>query len=378
MLLATTLIAVMTFSIQEGVAQTLSANGILDQYAGGNADSVVRTLATSSESVSAFSRDLKTTAQSWIAARGSADARKRELAVATVALEAARWMKPAPFGSFSVMRDDPTWENRVDLIEWACELLRKHDPALPAERSWHLAALALIEEASSLFHAYAKFQSIGKHHVAHARLRFPDERRIDLAEAVIDLLSAGILGYPMNVTRPNFVAVVEESGTADVPGKFGSNDTRRRVQLAVEELAALLNDEHVGAEAQLRLGAIELYLSQGQLALAHFDETLRLTKDPFLCYHARFFRAAALVGLNRVPEAEADYRTALQLAPRAQSATVGLAWLLAVNNRASDASGIVSDALSSGTIHEDPYASYDSGDFRMWTRYIADVREAIR
>lgn len=375
---AAVLTATVALSFQIGAGQTLSAEGVLDQYVTGNAERVVAELTRSSESVSAFSRDLKSTAPGWITVRGPNEVRKRELAVATLALEAARWLKPAPFGSFPMGRDDPTWQSRADLLEWACALLRSHEPALPAERSWQLASLALIEGAPRLFNAASNLEAFGKRQVAHARARFPDEPRIRLAEAIIDLESTGTLGYPLNDNKARFIEVVEQSGAPSVPGTFGERDVRKHVQLAVAELAALLRDRHVGAEAELRIGATEVELSEPEPALGHLSETLELTTDPFLCYHARFFRAAAYTTLTRTQEAEADYRAALNLAPRAQSATVGLAWLFAVTNRPNDASALVSETLASGAVPSDPYASFRSGDLRLWATYVEDLRAAIR
>ena len=71
----------------------------------------------------------------WIEAAGPKEIPRRRLVAATFALETAR------------AGLDYEWTNSVELIDWGWSQLSKQRPPLPAERLWHLAAIALFEGA---------------------------------------------------------------------------------------------------------------------------------------------------------------------------------------------------------------------------------------
>ena len=60
---------------------------------------------------------------------------------------------------------------------------------------------------------------------------------------------------------------------------------------AFKAYTAVANDPDVGGEAAMRLGTMQMYRNQLELALAEFDRAEQLTRDPYVVYLARFFRA---------------------------------------------------------------------------------------
>src|SRR5688572_9806748 len=106
---------------------------------------------------------LKRDAPAWIDADGETHSDRRRLAAAVFALEVA---------DAALERQ---WLDALDLLEWACGLMRSQPRASEMERTVHLAGIALIEGARDL-------RALDGH-LVHVKARFPDEPRILLAQA---------------------------------------------------------------------------------------------------------------------------------------------------------------------------------------------------
>ena len=295
---------------------------------------------------------------------------------------------PPPPGSRYATETE--WQHRHDLLEWACAFIRTTGAPLPSERWWHLAVLAFLEEAQWFpFYAFYSFPEEAHAHLLHAQARFPEESRLKLAGGVIDESSVGhFISFPIaHGYSPDWhVRVVEAAGppvsaellpTGDLPRKYSTDRRDKYMSSAVRTFGSLLNDPDVGPESHLHLGTIELTLDQPDLALTHFDAAGRAT-EPFLEYLSAFYRAAALTRLERVSDAAAAYRAAMSVVPHAQSATVGLAWLLFGHNRYDEASSVVEDGLGAGEPPVDPYAFYRYGDARLAPVFLERLRLGLR
>jgi tetratricopeptide (TPR) repeat protein len=389
---------------------------LLDAYSRGDAAGVVNNLASRRDSVSAFAHALQSTAPAWLALGGAADLPRRRLVAAAVALEAARALTPHPNPS---QMTEFQWPDRVRLLEWGCALIRQTNPAPPAERWWHLASVGLLEQSYGFpFYAYQDAWSDGQRHLSHATARFPGEPRFALASAVIAEENAGLIGYALDdlpnapLARSRYDVRIQEgpSGAADVvmnplPGTgspaggraapsgrsgLAAPDGRKTVPFptdhrnfryalreAVRGYSALTTRDGIAAEAHLHLGAIEVYLGQPELALPHLDAAAQGASDPLLQYTAQFFRGAALTRLGQVQAAEVAFRSALGAIPHAESATIGLAWLLVLNEHRADASALTDAELASSAMTADPLASYALGDARLWPVFIGELRAAV-
>jgi tetratricopeptide (TPR) repeat protein len=183
------------------------------------------------------------------------------------------------------------------------------------------------------------------------------------------------------------MAAARRGGGPAGPRTFPTDALDFRVPLreAVRAYGALLTREGVGAEAQLHLGAIEISLDEPDVALPHLDAALQGASDPVMQYAVQFYRAAALTRLGQVQDAEIAFRAALGVYPHAESATVGLAWLLALNQHRAEASVLVAGELAAASSDRgpdlatvlDPLAIYALGDARLWDADIRQLRAAL-
>ena len=99
--------------------------------------------------------------------------------------------------------------------------------------------------------------------------------------------------------------------------------------------------------------------------------------DRDLAYWASLFRARIADALGRDLDAEAAYRTALEIAPGAQTAGVGLAFKLFRLNRFAEAEDVAVAVRNVSAATEDPWWSYLSADGRFIERWIAQLRKAL-
>ena len=367
--------------------QTLTTLELLDRYAKGQFAEVEARLAAL-DKFSGLVKDLKhDDVKAWLAAGGAADQDRRELAAATFALEAARvdewrewkWIQRQSAGPLPVLY----WQAPPLLIEWGCELLRRHEEPLPIERIWQLAAMAVAQrgEDTQFLIGFTEVSpdvppptssapavpverpptslggipvrqgpsrppdevlNVGKEigHLNHVAERFPGEKRFMLGEALAR-------------ERPS-------------PGD------------ALKVYASLLTDLDVGGEAAVRMGA--LYLRRGDVsnAIARFDLAERITRNPDLIYLARYNRGQALLRSKKEDDAIASFRAALAVRPASQSASVALAALLAKADRHAEAQALMKAVLDAGPTHTDPNIEYMHGDDRFWPYLLATLRRQIK
>jgi hypothetical protein len=361
---------------------------LFDRYNAGDVESVYTQLAARTDKFEAFSKDLTRATPGWVQSGGSDKVMRRRLVVGGVALEAIRRV-PVRRAEYSERLASSTaldWPARRQLLEWACTLVRTTPSPPAAERWWHLAAVALLEESSwPPFLAFDLNYRVDAHfHIDHARARFPDEPRFQLAHAVIDH-NAGAYNRGWLISSPDrprfWVRVDEGPGPTEADLVIADPSPRnpspdRNLRDAVRRLASLLDDASVGPEAHMRLGDIEVFAGQPELALPHFVRA-EASSDPVLAYVARLFRAAALTRLGRVAEAESAYHDALALVPNAQSATVGLTWLLLNDHRTREAAEFSNPALTLATAIPDPFELYRHEDARFLPAYMERFRASL-
>jgi tetratricopeptide (TPR) repeat protein len=360
-------------------AQGLVATDLLDRYFRGEFDAVVASLAKVSD-FDEFLKQLKEDGPTWIDAGGAAARERRELAAATLALEAARlgqWTEwkhrelypncfdgAAPPGLHALqssgvpcfkwydedgkeyIAESLWWEAPPLLIEWGCALFqRDHAPPRPLERLWHLAALAVAQRSEDfefLFSEGVKKLYNPKEeidHLVHARTRFPNEPRFLLAEGTV-------LEWRLQGT-------------------------------AIKIFERLKDHLDVGAEAGMRMGAIYLRERNDDRAIALFEQVEPRTRDPWVVYLARYFKGQALERRKRPADAERAYRAALAAGPGAQSASVALAALLVRLERRTEASDLITAMLARRPRAVDPWRGYAHADDRFWPLLIARLRAEI-
>jgi tetratricopeptide (TPR) repeat protein len=361
-------------------ARSTSVVELLDDYAAGRFDAVVATLAEAGD-FQAILEQFRRDVPAWLDAAGPAARERRELVAATVALEAARagqwhewkWIqKQPPMCAGTECYDPPSilyWKGPPLLVEWGCELLRKHATPRPIERWWQLAALAVAQRSEDvqfmvgdpyIGRGFKESHEIGNlqdeiKHLDHTMERFPKEMRFVLAQGI-------------------------------------ARDRHFRED-AIQVYRALENHPDVGGEALMRLGAMHLprrssnhvslstplpFSPDASLAMRSLSRAEELTRDPYVIHLARYFRARLLEQQGRLPDAEAAYRGAVAAVPHAQSATIALAALTFRDGRREEAYRLIGDMLSADPPPLDPARAYVHADDRFWPYLVEKLRQEIQ
>jgi tetratricopeptide (TPR) repeat protein len=193
-------------------------------------------------------------------------------------------------------------------------------------------------------------------HLVHARFQFPNEPRFALVRGVAE-------------EQRTLPAVNSKASAAEI-AKHNEEAARR-----YDAAAAVPS---VNAEANLRLGHVQLELGLPDRALEHLDQVESKTADADLVYLTRLFRGLALDRLGRGDDARSAYGAALTLLPGAQSAAVALAALLVRQGQHEPAERLVTDMLTREPSPYDPWWRYWPGDYRMVDGLIAAMREAMK
>lgn len=346
-------------------AQKASVIDLLDRYERGEFEAVADTLA----GITDFGRlldGLRREGEAWIA---SGDRGRRELAAATFALEAAR---AGAWREWKIVQRQPPmclttadgsqecfqplnvlyWQAPPLLIEWGCELLRRHETPVPIERWWQLAALAVAQRAEdpqfligdpkiglgALAGEIGNVQDEIKH-LDHAAARFPEEARFTLAHGI--------------------------ARDRDLPSQ------------AVQAYGALQDHPDTGGEALMRLGALRLRQRRLREALESLERADTLTRDPYVVFLARYFTGQLLEQQRQPARAEAAYRGAAAAIPHAQSATLALAALVFRDGRRAEAHGLVRGVLAADPAPLDPWRAYMHADDRFWPQLVGRLRAEI-
>ena len=298
------------------------------------------------EALIATSKSLKDGAPAWIAAAGPQQARRRRLAVAGYVLHVLSsqddpYLWQGGGSPFRYRRALPA----VDLLEWACGLLRT-EPPLVAERWWHLGAIGLLERHNA--------QQTLELHLSHAHGRFPHEDRWALGRAI----AAELRTWPE--ARDDSVLTVTPTLTATIVGRYEEAIARNSVR----------------AEALIRLGYFELRRNRVDAAFGRFEQA-GTPNDPVVRYWLFLFKGQALERSRRLTDAIAAYRTALESAPYAQSAVLALASALVTMHRDAEASALVERSLAMRSAPRDPWAEFIQPDWRFRDRVSAELRKAV-
>ncbi len=329
-----------------------SATGdALERYVGGDYDGAIAALVY----LGGFST---VDADEWIRNGGVAEADRRRLIAASLALEVTAAKEAWP----------------VTLIEWACESLRHAGPPTPNEALWMRASVALAEHDGM----WAILGDTA--HLGHALERFPDDPYFKLAQAFVAEAVASLPAVTTGTTTTDQTPVVFDRIAARVPAPGAVIDPKRLASLekAAADFQAIVADPEVGFEASLRLGDVDLQLGRIDPAVAAFQKAALASRDPFVAYLARLFLAWTDARSGRTDDAIRGYRAALDLVPHARSASTLLAALMVTDGRLTDAEDVATSFLSAPSSVDDPWRMYPRGDFRNYLAMLARLHAAIK
>jgi tetratricopeptide (TPR) repeat protein len=326
-----------------------SAVDLLDRYAHGDFDAVVRTFAESRDP-GGLRGQLQEQGSKWTRAEGEAAEPRRRLIAATVGLELAN------------ARMDDEWLDLRSLVEWGCGLLRRSSATEP-ERLWQLAALAVVEGALDSDVLY-KFN-----HLAHAESRFRLEPRFKLAR------NFGVTGRSSSGLHFSLQAGFEPQLDDDT--RVVQSDATFFVDAAIKNLQGLQYEPAIAAEAVLRAGHMQVIRLKLEAALASFQAAVKRSREPYVTYLGHFLAGRTLERMDRLDEAEQAYAQALEALPHAQSAVLGRAALLVRAGRTTEAVELTSASFAARPRPADPWRLYPYGDYYRWPTLIAQLRGEI-
>ena len=343
---------------------------LLNRYEAGEFEVIARELDRTDFNFADLLKRLQADGPQWIAAAPPSLQHRRRLAAASFALEAARadawhewkWLVRQPLmTTVAVPGDRATgagggyqplnvlyWKPAPLLIEWGCEMLRRAGPPSPAERWWHLAALAVAQRSEDtafllgdpargrgyLFGEIDNTQDEIKH-LQHSRERFPAEGRFVLAEAI-------------------------------ARDRRWSTDAARAYE-------ALADDDAVGGEALMRLGVMQYRAGRIDEALKSFDRAEEVSRDPYVLYVAAFIRGRIAETQRKVAQARDAYTRSVTAYPHGQSATLALAGVLFQQGNRAESQALTGAMFAANPLPPDPWRQYVHADDRFWPVLVAKL-----
>jgi VWFA-related protein len=338
---------------------------LLERYHRGDYSAVVGEFRSASN-VDEASELLRREGQRWIEEAESGSASRRRAVAAALALEIGGPTYPLP--DWSTSREGRlAWrEHRRPLFLWGAALLVESVRVSDVERTWYLAAIASLQGKEQFRHDMG-YRRETEGLLAQAIARVPDEGRHRWTDArvVEQWLESGVQAPRM---KPDEVRNAYEAAASRA-----DDDLRAEMQLHL--VSRFLGANRATDEA---LGPIvdPARREAAQEALARTAFAEGLTGDDFLVYMSRFFRGRLHDRLDQRPEAEAAYRAALEVFPRAQSASMPLATLLFLRGEEAEARRLV-DAVLASPGAEDPWRVYFLQDYRRLPLYIEQMRAAL-
>ena len=362
---------------------------LLDTYAAGQFDAAINPMTRISEDDAAEYRQRLTTAEGikWVERVPEARVR-RTFVVAAFALEAEVVL--AERGLWTASSGEKPCPGRC-VIEWACAQLRLRGDPDEAERVWMLASMALAGGLrnwsfllSPLTPPRPRVRVQG--HVVHALERFPNEPRLQLTRALAIASRHAVMGemaapragqrtLPVAGRMPNIV-VTGPGGPPD----YLEDLLRPNTDYAESELSRLIRNPAAGpaiaAEAQMRLAYLYLQSRDYELAVKGGRAAAEASADPDVKYLGYYLAGQAWQAIGELTAAEAQYRSALEARPRAQSATLALAALVHARGEANEAYELTAASIDAQPPAPDPWRLFMYGDYPRLPDLIAGLRKA--
>ncbi len=257
--------------------------------------------------------------------------------------------------------------------------------ASPADREiarlWHRIALGILQRR--------RLSDEIEHYVGAVRVPAPapgsaaDDPRLLFAHAVAQeqRCQANRPTLVRSGTPVDTLARAAASPTGRGRPRPVMSDTEERLACLAEAAArfeAAAAADEVRAEARLRAGWALFQIGRFQEALTSIANVGSAGEDVELQYWIALFRGRVATALGRPSDAEAAYRDALAVFPRAQSAGIGLALTLVDLDRAEDADAAARAIRGESGRAIDPWWTYAGADERFIDPWIARLREAIR
>jgi tetratricopeptide (TPR) repeat protein len=222
------------------------------------------------------------------------------------------------------------------------------------ERYWLWAAILVVEGANQ--------PEMARPFVDYALTRFPSEPRFVLARAFI-----ADQRRPLSVLRPR--------GTAtSLPAAL-----KTHAEEVTARYDAAMKFSETAAEARVRKAWFLHRMGQDEEALSILTAPAATAPpDALIDYLRHLFRAQVLDALGRTEDAVAAFRSALVVAPSAQSPKVGLMSLFVRQSDHRAAAELANIIQTAPTSVWDPWWGYWQGDYRLFGEAITRLREQTK
>jgi len=237
--------------------------------------------------------------------------------------------------------DVPAREEARALLQGYHRLIRSPLGADRFERLWYWAELAAVE---GLIRA-----DVAMPFVTNALSRCPDEPRFLLARAIVS----------------------DQAAPLGAPDPKHAEETLQLYDAAVQF-------EGIASEAQLRKGYLLHRLGRHADALTLLDAMRAQEPDRILVYLSQLLHGRVHDALDRVDEAAAAYRAALETWPNTQAPRVGLMTLFYRHGDRPAAEQMAEAIQATEGQSFDPWWLYWRADYRHYPAVIAALREAAR
>ena len=351
-------------------------------------------LAATTFDVARHTSDFKRVAETWLRGAGDGALSRRRAVLAGATLEMIR-----------LHAED--WDELRGLLEWACKIQRAERPSAN-ERWWHHAVAAFVQTTSDyrfLGHRPPRTRPDDwVEHLDHAQARFADDPILELSQAITAELptwwSPGEVRNPKYAEPENLrrrikseydlrigLDVRMDRDLAVMWARF--NEQRRwpnRAELEknlelwnlVDRWTPLASRPEIAAEARLRLGFTYDRLARPDLALPEYRRAEELAAgEPYVTFLARYLGGVLLERQGHEAEAERAYSAALEVVPRAGSASFRIASLWYLRDRQADAVALIGDAVRM-PVAMDPWHHYSGSNPARWDTAIQEFRRGLR
>jgi tetratricopeptide (TPR) repeat protein len=350
---------------------------LLDLYSRGDYDAASKMVGDATRpQARALRAALVSTGHKWIH-DAPEDLSHRILAAAAFALEfeAVRAEK----GEWSTFDGDQCAGRCA--IEWACTILRARGDADEAERRWHRATVALVGGVRDWSFLLTPLtaptpRSRPTGHVLHVLARLPGDPHARLAKAIA-IASRHIVADEMDAPRPGERSHIAMPAFVPVAATALSGRLQVQFEYAKQQLADLVTDPVVGAEARMRLGYLHWRSGQYEEALMAERVAAEATTDLSLRYIAYFVAAQAAQAAGDLMGAEDWYSKALETRPASQSATIGLAALLFLRGDAGTAYAAIERSRAERPKDDDPWRLFLYADYPRLPALIHELRNSV-
>jgi tetratricopeptide (TPR) repeat protein len=287
------------------------------------------------------------------------------------------------------------WPAARAAIEWVC-VQYSHEPEVTdTERLWHLAALSLAEGAGDVQfltweptpNTYVS-KKVLYGHLTHVELRTGKSSWIGLSRAIAHERDT----YPerrreialgMEAQMKKAYETMHFAKTYDLQLAPMSDEDRemareyeRRltIRAAAKEFLDLQNHPEAGVDATLRAGVLLSRVTEDAEALRLLAKAAQ-SGDAFVQYVSHFYAGKITERAGRTDDAIAQYRAAMAINPKAQSAPFALAAIFSRTARVDDARALVAEAVKQPA-EDDPAKSYGTGTLHLWPSRIQALRAA--